>query len=696
MRTLILYFLLSISLPLFAQEFESIEIFRDKWGVPHIYAPTDEEVCYGLAWAQCEDDFKTVQEQMLAVQGRYGELRGVEGVTLDFGIQFMGFRELVEARYEKDLSPKVRRMLEFYAAGVNNYAATHPKQCLLKGKFETNAQDLVVGYMLGVTQLTGALRDLQKILNGSIELPQSDAPRGSNAIAMNSRKTTTGETFLAVNSHQPMEGWYSWYEAHLGSDEGWNILGGTFPGGMTIFHGANEHLGWAHTVNHADFSDVYRLEVKEEKKQFYYKFDEEWLPLKEKKYKAKLKIIGVKIPISRTIYESKYGPTFQTKDGRFYAWRFVSGLEIGAPEQWYNMNRATNLEEFQAALAARDLVSTNIAYADKEDNIYHISNGKIPLRDADYDWKGVLQGNTSKTLWAESEVVPIADLPQVVNPEAGYVFNTNNSPFNATAPAENPKETAQNKTMGYQEKGIENNRSTRFVELMQEYDKVSWEDFKRIKFDRTYPSQLQTTDMQNLELLLQLDPREHLPISDAVRMLNQWDRGTDLDNETALLFFTCIDFLRKNLKKQKKLKRGDSITEKDAAEAIWAAKKQLLEDFGKINIPLREAQFHIRGEVELPIAGGPDVLAAIYSERQKSGKRKTFAGDCYIQLVRFGEDGVHIESVNVYGASAKMDSPHFTDQMELFVNQKTKRMTLDWDEVRKTAVKRYHPLQVLD
>ena len=63
-------------------------------------------------------------------------------------------------------------------------------------------------------------------------------------------------------SHQfpsTVKGWYSWYEAHLISDEGLNILGGTFPGGMVIFHGVNEHLGWAHTVNHADFSDVYKL-----------------------------------------------------------------------------------------------------------------------------------------------------------------------------------------------------------------------------------------------------------------------------------------------------------------------------------------------------------------------------------------------------------------------------------------------------
>ena len=53
--------------------YEDITIYRDTWGVPHIHAPTDEQVAYGLAWATAEDDFNTIQEQMLALSGQYGE-----------------------------------------------------------------------------------------------------------------------------------------------------------------------------------------------------------------------------------------------------------------------------------------------------------------------------------------------------------------------------------------------------------------------------------------------------------------------------------------------------------------------------------------------------------------------------------------------------------------------------------------------
>jgi len=63
------------------------------------------------------------------------------------------------------------------------------------------------------------------------------------------------------NSHQPLEGPVAWYEAHLCSNEGWNIIGALFPGAPSILHGCNQYLGWAHTVNGPDKLDIYQLEL---------------------------------------------------------------------------------------------------------------------------------------------------------------------------------------------------------------------------------------------------------------------------------------------------------------------------------------------------------------------------------------------------------------------------------------------------
>ena len=65
--------------------------------------------------------------------------------------------------------------------------------------------------------------------------------------------------------------------------------------------------------------------------------------------------------------------------------------------------------------------------ADKEGNIFYISNGIIPKRNEDYNWRNVVPGNTRKNLW--TEYYSIEELPQVLNPKAGFVYNANHSPL---------------------------------------------------------------------------------------------------------------------------------------------------------------------------------------------------------------------------------------------------------------------------
>ena len=658
---------------------------RDKWGIPHIKAHTDAQVAYGLAWAECEDDFKTVQEQMLAVKGYLGEVKGKSGIMTDLGVKFMGLREVANKAYPQQFSKEFLSVLHSFVDGVNAYARAHPKKVMLKKLFPLTPQDIICGYLLGTMEITKATLDLQKIISGTIakEL-HSEVSKGSNAFALNNKKTSDGNTYLAINSHQPMEGWYSWYEAHLVSDEGLNILGATFPMGVSLFMGANQNLGWAHTLNYADFSDVYHLEMHPTKKNVY-KFDNEWLTLKPKKYTSKVRIFaGIKIPIKRTIYESKYGPTFKTKHG-YFAWRFSVQFAAKAMQQWFNMNKARNLKEFKQALAPRDIPSTNIVYADREGNVFYISNGKFPKRNPAYNWKSVLPDNTSATLWPP-DFIAIDSLPQVLNPASGYVFNTNNTPFSSSGKADNPKETKLNKTMGFQKTNWENPRSLRFMELMEKSGKVSYPDFKRIKFDRQLPSKLEMWGITNLKILFQLDAKKYPEVADAIQLLSNWDRQQQLKNTEPKLFMAT-------LRKLSRVKRKGKVTEAQCVRALKSAKADLIKAYGKIAIPVGDYQKHIRGNVEIPIAGGQGILSAMYTQKFKDGREKVYAGETYIELVQFTKDGVKIESVSPYGSSANPGNPHYTDQMKMFANQQLKTMTLDIEKVRKEAKRIYHPMK---
>ena len=75
---------------------------------------------------------------------------------------------------------------------------------------------------------------------------------GSNLFSFSTKKTNNGETYMAVNTHQPLDGPTSWYEAHLESKEGTSIIGATFAGAPCILTGSNKNLAWTHTVNRPD------------------------------------------------------------------------------------------------------------------------------------------------------------------------------------------------------------------------------------------------------------------------------------------------------------------------------------------------------------------------------------------------------------------------------------------------------------
>ena len=135
--------------------------------MPHIYAPTDAEVAYGLAWAECEDDFVTLQEQMLGIRGRLGELKGQQGIVVDFGVKFMGLREVVEQHYETAVKGPFKKYVEQFVAGINAYAALHPEELLIADVFPLTPQDILMGYLMGNVEISGAGKDLLKILEGN-------------------------------------------------------------------------------------------------------------------------------------------------------------------------------------------------------------------------------------------------------------------------------------------------------------------------------------------------------------------------------------------------------------------------------------------------------------------------------------------------------------------------------------------------
>jgi acyl-homoserine-lactone acylase len=325
-------------------------------------------------------------------------------------VNLLRCRKIVDEKWNT-LSPDFIKLVQGYVAGLNAYAKAHPREVKYKKSFPFSEKDYLTAVMFSIAIFCGVDNVLPQILGEKVPTIPGFASKGSNAFAFHPSKTTTGEAFLAINAHQPLEGPTAFYEAHLQSDEGWNMLGGLLPGSCVILHGSNENLGWAHTVNYPDKIDVYQLQMNPDNNN-QYKFDNEWVDLEVQK--AKLKVKGIPVTIKRNIYWSKHGATIKTKKGVF-AIRLPAMMDIRAMEEWYRMNRAKNFTEFYQALSMISLPMFNIVYADRFDTIFYISNAKLPQRNSNsqYDWSSTLPGNTSATLWTTFK--PIKLLPQYAN-----------------------------------------------------------------------------------------------------------------------------------------------------------------------------------------------------------------------------------------------------------------------------------------
>ena len=661
---------------------DRIEIIRDNYGVPHIYAPSDAEVAYGFAWAQAEDHFKLIQEAYLAGNGLLGKLIGLKGAGADFLTQLIQSEETVD-KYYNTLDKKFIALAEAFAAGLNAYSKKHPEEILEKKLFPLTVKKLLRYTQLQLFISNEADKLVSGIVNNSLSWPYKieEDSKGSNFIAVSRNRTGSDETFLAINTHQPLEGPTSWYEAHLVSEEGTNIIGAAFPGTPCILTGANEYLGWTHTVNYPDKADVYALQMHPKKKDVYL-VDGKPYTLEKFKAKLTLKFLGINISIKKKFYKSIYGPTLKNKTG-VYAVRTPSTTNITAIEQWWKMNKATNFSEFYEALEMKALPGYNIGYADRNDTIFYISNGKIPIRAKGYDWTDVVPGNTSETLW--NTYYDIKDLPQVVKPKSGFVYNANHSPFKSSSAADNPNPDDYAKEMNFET--YDNNRSTRLLHLLEEEERIDYKRFKRIKYDHQLPTPLQYNYM-DLNPLFDMKPSDYPEVSTLLSDIQNWDRITNPSSygagAYASLYYQLTPFYYQ-------LGKDRVFTKEALYEALKITKAHLKTYFNAERIQLGEFQHLVRGNKELPIFGLPDVVTAMKGVPYKDGKIKITHGESYIGLVRFTPAKTYYESVISFGNSRRPESPHYTDQMELYSNFETKTMSFDRAEVMKTAKKVYAP-----
>ena len=457
-----------------------VEIIRDRWGVPHIYAQDDRDLFFSQGFVHAQDRLFQMDTFRRVGAGRISELIGPSGLATDRFARYFGWKKAAEIQVA-NVDGGTRELLAAYCAGINAYIeqgklpvefsllAYKPEPWQFVDSAVTGA---VLAWGLSVnweTELVRALLldtlgpekafDLTSLYNSDYQtiipddevgqrlamallnsyqqailtMPLGKMPSGSgigsNNWVVNGSHTISGRPILANDPHLPPAFPPFWYENHLiGGD--FQVTGVTIPGVPGVIIGHNEHVAWGITNAFPDVQDIY-IERFHEQDRSLYEVNGRWQ--QADLVEEVIKVRGRKAVVE-TVRYTRHGPVFsdlmpQQVGDLALQWASHS-LESHMPAI-LDLNRTTNWQEFRESLRFWGFASLNIVYADVDDNIGYIMPGLVPRRrkgagllpvpgwNDDHEWDG----------W-----IPFEELPQFSNPPEGMIVTANNRVHGSTYP----------------------------------------------------------------------------------------------------------------------------------------------------------------------------------------------------------------------------------------------------------------------
>ena len=411
---------------------ESVEIIRDEWGIPHIFGKTDADTVFGTLYAQAEDDFNRIEENFLNAMGRLSEAEGEGELYRDLRMKLFIDPKTLKQQYTES-PPWLKRLMDAFADGLNYYLHTHPETIpRVLFHFEPwMALSFSEGSIGGDIERV-QLQDLQNFYGPNDLVAQrksanDNEPRGSNGFAISPKNSSSGNALLLINPHTSF---FFRSEVHMVSEEGLNAYGAVTWGQFFVYQGFNEKTGWMHTSSRADAIDEYSEKIIERADGFYYQYGDQELKLKEKI--VELKFLKANQLHSRkfNVYFSHHGPIIRSEEDRWVSIKLMQ-KPVEALTQSYMRTLARSYEDFNETMELRTNSSNNTVFADSDGNIAYYHGNFIPRRDPQFNWNSPLDGSNPLTEW--NGLHELDEMITLLNPENGWIQNTNNWPFSAPA-----------------------------------------------------------------------------------------------------------------------------------------------------------------------------------------------------------------------------------------------------------------------
>jgi acyl-homoserine-lactone acylase len=680
-----------------------VEVRRTAFGVPHIKAEDLRAAAYALAYVQLEDHGVRVAVGLLRARGEMGRWFGRDSMESDFTTQ-RDYALAVE-RYPQ-VDQLTRDVYEGFAAGVNRYVELHPEE------FPPGFAPRFTGYDVAARDVnTATPADARRFLARFLpSRPRGPGPpgdiapsledgddlteEGSNAWAFGPRRTKSGRAILMRNPHLSWTAGY--YEAHVTVPGMLDFYGDFRIGGpFGVIGGFNRNLGWSTTNNAPDLDEIYALDV-DAAATDHYRFNGTSLPvLRELVTVAFRNGPGISTE-TREVWRTPLGPVIHRDSGKIFVLRAAAEGEYRAGEQFLRMMRAQSLAEWKDAMRMRARVNSNFTYADRAGNIFYVWNASIPaLPHASGGDTAAVPARATGDVW--TRYIPFDSLPQLLNPRGGYVRNENDPPYHtnlrqvldrARFPANFPEPLLRL-------------RSQLSLALVDPQRKLSLEEVVALK--HSYHMLLADRVKDDLVAAVRASGPAP-PVADAIALLTRWDNTAAPASRGGVLFET---WWRKyiegteadsmfaqpwRLDAPATTPRGLKAPARAAEAFAWAV-DETTRRYGGYDVAWGDVHRVRIGKVDVPVGGCGGALGCfrvLNFRTDADGRRVVTGGDGWVLAVEFG-DVPRAYSVLAYGESAREDSPHHSDQAEMFARGEMKRVVFTEQDIEAQTIRRYRP-----
>lgn len=538
---------------------QPVEILRDKWGIPHIYAQSQEDLFFAQGYMAARDRMFQIDLWRRAGVGRLAEVLGEGYVNRDRMAHLLRFRGDFKTEWNS-YAPDTWPIAVAFTNGINayiqsrngNFSSEFRLAGYKPGLWDPNdvlTRIPVLGMLQNVTKEVVRAQEIQKFglekVNRflpvdpriPIEIPHNlnlagivaeafkdfsaattqievSENAGSNNWVVQGALSETGKPLLASDPHRHLLVPSLRKTVHLVAP-GWNAIGAGEPALPGIALGHNDRIGFGFTITGIDQMDVF-IETLHPSKDDEYNYKGEWKKITSER--QTIPIRGGRKEVV-TLEWTQHGPVLYKDLSKrtAYVLKWV-GQEPGTAGYLASISlaRARNWQEFTTAMERFKAPSENMLYADVDGNIGWVVAGLTPIRKG---WHGLLPvpGHTGEYEW--QGFLDPSQLPRSFNPPGKMLITANNN----ILPPNYPNQLQYEWAPGF--------RAQRIRQVLQSKQKWSVADFQKLQHDT---QSLPAKRLQAVYKKLKLPPT-----SVSQRVLTKflaWDCNVTSDSPMAFVY----------------------------------------------------------------------------------------------------------------------------------------------------------------